>query len=126
MEIKGLNLTIRDGLLFVLTTDNVGGFGERSLLIGQKQDVLSHVKKSGAYVFGSPDEYNSGMFFALNKTLNRKTKNHKFICIGNAKNLIEQHITNGGKTNILAPAKQDENSHVNPIFQEILNTFNQH
>jgi len=76
-ELKGLNLTMRNNMMFIFTTPKAAaGYGERNLLIGyNKKYLLKHIKLADLYIFGSPEEYINGLFLSLNSTLGPRTRN---------------------------------------------------
>ena len=94
-EIKNTNIVLKGGEYIVLFTNNKGGFGERLMLITNNEKTVKQYTKAGYFIFGSPEFYSNGRFFALTKSLQQKTRNKKQIVIDNAIYHINKHIEAG-------------------------------
>lgn len=97
VEIKNTNIILKGGEYIVNFTNNIGGFGERTMLITNSIKEIKKYQKAGYFIFGSPEIFINGNFYLLTKTLKNKTKNHKNICILNSMYHINKHIENGKK-----------------------------
>lgn len=94
-EIKNTNIALSGGEYITLFTNNAGGYGERLLLITNNIQTIKKYTKAGYFIFGSPEFYSNGRFFALTKSLQQKTRNKKQIVIDNAMYHINSHIAAG-------------------------------
>jgi len=95
--IKNTNIVLIGGEFIISFTNNAGGYGERLMLITNDVKTVKQYTKAGFFIFGSPELYSNGRFFALTKSLQQKTRNKKQIVIENAMYHINKHIA-AGKT----------------------------